>query len=233
MKKYKSHVMHRVVAGDRKTCVSRHEDKSDGYPCFVLCETPVPSEMVNARGEKARRLQAEVCEFERSSIRELLLSHHSLHVMLHQLPCTKPQIVFPVPILILGTTNLGSKHGGTRFDSLVALQALFDESPSSVDDLSTCLCLDSASARPGVGGYLDIGRLNPNEFAVPHMSKQSSSDALLQTTTWTAESFLVPSARSILGSVKPTAAQLKSALGKDRVIAAREPLSYFGQLEPK
>ena len=54
--------MHRVVAGDRKTCVSRHEDKSDGYPCFVLCETPVPSEMVNARGEKARRLQAEVCD---------------------------------------------------------------------------------------------------------------------------------------------------------------------------
>ena len=48
-----------------------------------------------------------------------------------------------MPILLLGTTNLGSKHGGACPNSVVAAKTLLYEPPSSVYDLGSCLCLES------------------------------------------------------------------------------------------
>ena len=93
------------------------------------------------------------------------LADDLLHVPPHEVPRAHPHVLAPVPVLVLGGSNLGHDLDGAGLGILINSQASFDELPCPVNNLSTHLHLQGLSSGQGDLLHLDIrGRL-PSPFA--------------------------------------------------------------------
>ena len=80
----------------------------------------------------------------------------------------QPQIVLPVPVFVLSTTDLGGQRGARGFCILVPFEAFLDELPGTVNDFCAGLSLDFTAIRQVVGGQLDAGGALPHILAGLH-----------------------------------------------------------------
>ena len=78
----------------------------------------------------------------------------------------KPKITVPVPVLVLGTSDLGTQQWWTDSRVLVRSDALLEETPRAINDLCAAFGLDKAASEGIlVRGQFDIARLSPHPFS--------------------------------------------------------------------
>ena len=118
----------------------------------------------------------------------IYLFHHpnqldSIQVPRPEFSCPGPRVFVPVPVVVLGRADLGTKERSSDRRMRVQGGALHEESPGSVNDLSPTLYMqDLAIERVLVADNLNAGRQFPHPLAVyldPHFLVD---DAVMQYT---------------------------------------------------
>ena len=78
----------------------------------------------------------------------------------------EPKITVPVPVLVLGTSDLGTQQCWTDSRVLVRSDALLEETPHAINDLCAAFGLDKAASEGIlVRGPFDKARLSPHPFS--------------------------------------------------------------------
>ena len=88
-----------------------------------------------------------------------------LHVPLHEVPRAHPHVLAPVPVLVLGGSNLSHNLDGAGLGILINCQASFDELPCPVHNLGAHLHLQRFSSGQSDLLQLDVGGHLPSPFA--------------------------------------------------------------------